>query len=329
MVYLQTPPVAADSLVIDVKRRLDSEGWQGLVVVEKDVPVGLIMKASLNQQLSGQYGVSLYYSRPVQMVMDKFPLIVDAESSLEKVAALAQSRPEEKLYDLIVVIREGKYSGTVSVMDLVKHLADIRIQLAANANPLTGLAGNRVIDDKIRLSVTSKRPFAALYLDLDNFKAFNDKYGFERGDAAIKLTANILKEVTEIYGEQDAFVGHIGGDDFIILLSHSVPSTFVAEQIIRKFDSEIRSLYFSDDLVQRCIVVFNRKGNREEFPIMSISIAIVNSCCNQFANHLEVAEVAAGLKRRAKSIEGSVWVNDRRTQHCSIENGLGADGGQQ
>ena len=329
MVHLQTPPVAADSLVIDVKRRLDSEGWQGLVVVEKDVPVGLIMKASMNQQLSGQYGVSLYYNRPVHIVMDIFPLIVDADSSLEQVAALAQSRPEDKLYDLIVVTRRGKYLGTVSVMDLLKHLTDLRIQLAANANPLTGLAGNRVIDDKIRLAVKSKHPFAALYLDLDNFKAFNDKYGFERGDAAIKLTADIIKKVTGIYGEQDAFVGHIGGDDFIILLSHNILSTFVAEQIIQKFDSRIRSLYFPDDLAQRCIVVFNRKGKREEYPIMSISIAIVDSSCNQFTNHLEVAEVAANLKRRAKSIDGSIWVNDRRTQHCSMENGLRADSGHQ
>ena len=316
-VLLKTPPVPAEVLVVDVKNRLEAEKWQGFVVVENDVPVGLIMKSSLNQLLSGQYGVSLYYSRPVQSVMDPSPLVVDADSSLEIVSTLLQNRPEGNLYDLIVVTRGGKYLGTVSVMDLLTHLTDLRIQLAANANPLTGLAGNRVIDEKFQHAVMQKDPFVALYLDLDNFKAFNDKYGFERGDAVLKLTASILKEAIGGYGEKDAFLGHIGGDDFIILLSEKVSFVSVAERIILKFDAEIRSLYSPEDLAQECIVVPNRKGNREEFPIMSISIAVVDSCCRNFTSHLEIAEIAANLKHRAKAMRGSVWVSDRRVEPCA------------
>lgn len=311
-VVQKSPAVPCEALVIDVKNRLDIEKWQGIVVVQQDVPVGLVMKHALNQQLSSQYGVSLYSGRSVELVMDSSPLIVDGDLSLENVAALANQRPEEKLYDLIVVTCEGKYLGTVSIMDLLRQLTDMRIQLAMNASPLTGLPGNRVIDEKIQLVIRQNRPFAAMYIDLDNFKAFNDKYSFERGDAAIKLTANILKQSVADFGSKDAFVGHIGGDDFIVLLVDGAPHDVVADQIIKEFDNRIRSLYVHEDLEKGYIEVANRKKNVERYPIMSISIAIVDSCCQQFKNYLEVAEMAAELKHRAKSVEGSAWVQERR-----------------
>ncbi len=311
-VIQKTPAVPCAALVMDVKNRLDIEKWQGIVVVEQDVPVGLVMKHALNQQLSSPYGLSLYYGRSVELVMDSSPLVVDAALSLETVAALANQRPEVNLYDLIVVINEKKYQGTVSIMDLLRQLTDLRIQLAMNANPLTGLPGNRVIDEKIQLVIRQNKPFSALYIDLDNFKAFNDKYSFERGDAAIKLTANILKNSVADFGGQDAFVGHIGGDDFIVLLVDDAPYGVVAEQIIKEFDNRIRSLYVPEDLAKGYIEVVGRKNSIERYPIMSISIAVVDSGCQLFENYLEVAEMAAELKHRAKAMEGSVWVQERR-----------------
>lgn len=311
-VVQKSPAVSGEALVIDVKNRMDIEKWQGLVVVKQDVPVGLVMKHALNQQLSSQYGVSLYSGRSVELVMDSSPLIVDEALSLENVAALANQRPEEKLYDLIVVTSEAKYQGTVSIMDLLRQLTDLRIQLAMNANPLTGLPGNRLIDEKIQLVIRQNKTFAALYIDLDNFKAFNDKYGFERGDAAIILTANILKQSVANFGGNDAFVGHIGGDDFIVLLVDGAPYGVVAEQIIKEFDQRIRSLYGPEDLATGYIAVVGRKNSFERYPIMSISIAVVDSGCKLFTNYLEVAEMAAELKHRAKSMEGSVWVQERR-----------------
>jgi diguanylate cyclase (GGDEF)-like protein len=318
-VVQKSPAVPCGALVIDVKNRLDIEKWQGIVVLEQEAPVGLVMKHALNHQLSSQYGVSLYYGRSVELVMDGSPLIVDAGLSLENVAALANQRPEEKLYDLIVVTSEGKYQGTVSIMDLLRQLSNLRIQLAMNANPLTGLPGNRVIDEKIQFAVRQNRPFAAMYIDLDNFKAFNDKYGFERGDTVIQLTANILKHNAAEHGGQDAFVGHIGGDDFIVLLFESAQYGMVAEHIIKEFDEKIRSLYVAEDLAQGYIVVASRKKSLELYPIMSISIAVVDSCCHPIKNYLEVAELAAELKHRAKSIEGSVWVQERRNAAQAVK----------
>lgn len=312
-VVQQIPAVSRQTLVADVKNRLEAEKWQGIVVTDQDVPVGLVMKSSLNQHLSTQYGVSLYSSRSVELLMDKAPLLVDIGLPLEKVAELANQRSEEKLYDLIIVTKDDRYHGTVSVMDLLRQLSDLRIQLAMNANPLTGLPGNRVIDQKIQMAIQQNSSFVAVYIDLDNFKAFNDKYGFERGDAAIKLTAEVLQSQVDKYGGAEGFVGHIGGDDFFVLLVDASASyVVVAEQIIKEFDEKIRSLYSPSDLAQGCIAVASRKKSIERYPMMSISLAVVDSCCHSFQNFLEVAELAAELKHRAKSIEGSVWVQERR-----------------
>ena len=306
----RTPHFKGDVLVVDVKKRLDSEQWQGIVVVENDEPVGLVMRDFMNYQLSSQYGVSLYYGRPIKLIMDEQPLSVEAGCSLEQVAEAARNRPEANLYDLIIVTERGKYLGTVSVMELLSRITNLRIMLAANANPLTGLPGNLVIEEKLKQAL--QHEFAALYIDLDNFKAFNDKYGFEMGDRVLKLTAVIIKEVTAAYKQEDIFLGHIGGDDFLILVYQPAAATAIAERIIREFDARIPGLYSPEDLARGYIIVPDRRGDKQQFQIMSISIAITENRGHRFTNHLEVGEVAAQLKKRAKLIDGSAWVIDQR-----------------
>ena len=305
-----TPSFNAAALVIDVKKRLDSELWQGVVVVENNRPVGLVMRDALNFQLSSQYGVSLYYGRPIRIIMDEQPLVVDVGCSLEQVSEMARNRAQAKQYDLIIVTDSGEYQGIVSVMDLLASITDLRIMLATNANPLTRLPGNLVIEEKLKQAL--QQNFAAIYIDLDNFKAFNDKYGFEMGDKAIKLTASIMKEVAAEYDEKDAFLGHIGGDDFLILLYNLDYAIEWAERIIAKFDAQISSLYLQEDLERGYIMVLDRRGEKQQFPLMGISIALVDNQNHQFTNYLEVSEVAAQLKKKAKMIEGSTWVSDRR-----------------
>jgi len=305
-----TPSFDTDALVIDVKKRLDSELWQGIAVVKNNKPVGLVMRDALNFQLSSQYGASLYYGRPIRIIMDEQPLIVDSGCSLEQVAELARNRAQAKEYDLIIVTDNGEYRGTISVMDLLSSITDLRIMLATNANPLTGLPGNLIIEEKLKQAL--KQDFAALYIDLDNFKAFNDKYGFEMGDRALKLTASILKEIVADYDEKDVFLGHIGGDDFLALLYNLGHVMEWVERIISEFDARIPSLYSQEDLERGYIMIRDRRGEMQNFPIMGISIAVVDNENRQFTNYLEVSEVAAQLKKKAKMIEGSAWVNNRR-----------------
>ncbi|MDR7867415.1 MAG: GGDEF domain-containing protein [Sporomusaceae bacterium] len=311
--------IARQSLAVDGQKTvaetkdLFPEGTlQGIVVVEDQKPVGLVMKNELYYRLGSQYGVPLYYRRPIRLLMDKEPLIVDAGMPLEAVSHQAMARQESKLYDLIIVTKGGRYWGTVSIIDLLRQLTDSQIRSAANANPLTGLPGNLVIEEHLKRLVAQHEPFAVLYVDLDNFKAFNDRYGFEQGDRALRLTSTVLNQAIAACSDSHAdFLGHIGGDDFIIL-SRPEKTDALCQAIIVRFDREFRALYSPEDLARGFITVPNRKGQDENFPLTTVSIAVVDNTERRFINYLELGEIAAQLKRRAKAIEGSVYLIDRR-----------------
>jgi diguanylate cyclase (GGDEF)-like protein len=299
-------------IVSEAAGMIEEDKVQGIVVVDGHKPVGLVMKNTLYYHLGGHYGVSLYYKRPVELIMDKQPLVVDMALALETVSKMAMAREEAKLYDLIIVTRDGAHYGAVSIMDLLQQLTELQIRSAANSNPLTGLPGNLLIEDKLKKLVEKSDGFAVLYVDLDNFKAFNDKYGFERGDMVIELTAAILRSCVAAHADATvSFVGHIGGDDFVIMTSPEKAAD-MCHYIITEFNERIKTLYPIEDLAQGYITVPNRKGDKENYPIMTISIAVVDNEQRMFGNYLEIVEIAAQLKKRAKMLEGSVWVSERR-----------------
>ncbi len=185
-----------------------------------------------------------------------------------------------------------------------------RIDRNRNASPLTGLPGNLQIMREIDYRIEKNLPFAAIYADLDNFKSYNDAYGFLKGDVAIKLTADILSDEAGI-SDLDSFIGHIGGDDFIVIVNPAFADN-VCSGIIEKFDKRIRALYVDEDLERGHIVTYNRQGDQTQFPIMSISLAVVTSEHKAYTSYLEISDIAAELKRKAKSISGSICVRNCR-----------------
>jgi len=189
-----------------------------------------------------------------------------------------------------------------------------RAKQVKSFNPLTGLPGNILIEEEIKARVA--RPnnlFAVMYLDLDNFKAYNDVYGFLKGDEVIKLVAHIMDQTVKELGNKDDFVGHIGGDDYIII---STPDKVdnLCQNIINKFDSTIPFFYAPDDRRNGFITTRDRKNNLVKYPIMTISIAVVTNMKRPINSHWDVADIASELKRFAKSQEGSIFVVDRRSQ---------------
>ena len=186
-----------------------------------------------------------------------------------------------------------------------------RVEVSSSLSPLTRLPGNLAIEAELRRRIEEGEPFAVLYLDLDNFKAFNDVYGFAHGDEAIQLIASTAVDVVHRRGTPQDFVGHIGGDDFIVV---TLPdrSEEVAREVIDTFDRDIRKLYTAQDLRQGYIETRDRRGTLNRFPIMSLSIAIVSSDQRPLENYAQIGEAAAELKRYAKSIGGSVYVKDKR-----------------
>ena len=314
--------VAPEALTQNMLVYFKNTDLEGLVVLKEQQPVGLLMRNQLYYQLGTTYGISLYLGRPVGLLMDDKPLIVDYETSLEIVSQWAMHRSKQHLYDLIIVTSSGYYSGVVSIMNLLNTLTTMRIQLAANANPLTHLPGNLIIEERLKNNVAAGLPFAVLYIDLDNFKAFNDLYGFEHGDKVLVFTANLLRDCVQTHsvGGND-FLGHIGGDDFIIITCPDKMEV-LCKNIVKKFDHNIRDYYQNEDIKKGYITIRDRKGRLDLFPIMSLSIGIAHNLHQQFNNYLEVGEVAADLKKKAKEIPGSVWVTDKRNNNSACQTTL-------
>lgn len=305
------PAIEKEVPVSKLEQIFDETSLDGIAVVEKGRPVGLVMKNKLYYRLGTNYGVSLYQNRPVALIMDKSPLIVDSGMPIEEVSQIAMSREGNNIYDLIIVVNEEQYAGMVSIMSLLNNITSIQISHAHNSNPLTGLPGNLVIECRLKNLLKDNKDFAVLYIDLDNFKAFNDKYGFERGDKAILMTVEIIRESLANSGCSDGFLGHIGGDDFIII-TRSVVARVISENIIGSFNKGIQTLYNSEDISRGFIEVINRRGEIEQFPVMSVSIAVVTNSTRGYSNYLEIGEVAAELKKVAKRSQGSSVVYDRR-----------------
>jgi diguanylate cyclase (GGDEF)-like protein len=172
------------------------------------------------------------------------------------------------------------------------------------------LPGNQAISAEIRRRLAASRPLAVLYTDIDYFKAYNDVYGYEQGNVMIHKTAQIIQELQEACGD-DIFVGHIGGDDFIVLCDPTYAEPICTE-ICARFDREIPRLYNYKHQVEKKIVCRNRQGHIQEFPLATISIAIVTNEHRAFQDPLEIAAVAAEVKKLAKSQTGSTFVRDRR-----------------
>lgn len=180
-----------------------------------------------------------------------------------------------------------------------------------DANPLTKLPGNVSILNEIQGRIDKKGLFAVCYTDLDKFKAFNDKYGFQNGDEVIKNTARILIESVQKKGTTTDFIGHIGGDDFVVITSPE-KAEGLCKNIIAKFDTMIPELYTKEDRKKGYIVAKDRQGKKRKIAFISISIAVVSNENKKIKHVGEVGELGAELKEYAKSLKGSVYVTERR-----------------
>ena len=178
-------------------------------------------------------------------------------------------------------------------------------------SPLTGLPGNVQIQSELKKRVLKKESFAVLYFDLDNFKAYNDTYGFLCGDEIIKQTARTIVSNVNTNETMHNFVGHIGGDDFVAIVSNKNYEE-TCQKIIIEFDEKIKQYYTKEDLERGYLEVPNRRGIIEEMPIVSISIGVVEVDANRFDNVLDIGEVGAEVKHLAKTTPGSAYAVDRR-----------------
>lgn len=184
-------------------------------------------------------------------------------------------------------------------------------EMYLDASPLTRLPGGIAIENVLKKRIDSSQPIAFCVLDLDNFKAFNDRYGYANGSEVIKETAHIVENAVKLKGSPEDFIGHVGGDDFVVITTPDYMRE-VSTEIINQFDRRILEFYDPVDRERGHILGKTRQGVEMQFPIMSISIAIVTNERRKLTNPLEASEIAAELKDYAKTIPKSVFVVDKR-----------------
>ena len=221
-----------------------------------------------------------------------------------------------ELPDKVRGIDAGADDYVVKPFEPTELLARVRMVIRRTAqeleaNPLTKLPGNVSIEKEIETRLAAKKLLAVCYCDLDRFKAFNDHYGFERGDRAITLTAKVLLDAAKRFGNPDDFVGHIGGDDFIVVTTPD-RSDAVCRAIIEQFDARILQLYDEPDRARHHLVHTDRKGNLVIVGVMTISVAVVTNAQRTLTHLGQIAQIGAELKAYAKRFEKSLYVKDQR-----------------
>jgi diguanylate cyclase (GGDEF)-like protein len=184
-----------------------------------------------------------------------------------------------------------------------------------SASPLTGLPGNVTIEQEIQRRMDAGHPFALLQIDIDYFKSYNDYYNYARGDEAIKRLSGILLDVLKEKGDLTDFVGHIGGDDFVVIVLPE-RAELVGEEIIRRFDEAVPSLYEPEDRARGYIEVPNRRHVAERFPFMSLTVVLVSTDRIPVSHLAQLEDVARELKALGKGLAGSVLVRERRSDRA-------------
>lgn len=301
------------------------------IVVADDDPLLATLLREILEDAGYQVFVASNGDELVRLAQAEAPdlLLIDLMMPLmDGFEAIRQLRNDTRTAHLpmIILTARGNSNEVVSGFDngaddyIVKPydadvlLARIRGHLRRAAqlpvrNPLTGLPGNMLLKAELQRLLDQQRHFCLLYIDLDNFKAFNDVYGFARGDQAIHTLANVLTSTAD---EAD-FVGHIGGDDFAII-HHGSAIEQLCQRLIQAFDQQIRHLYEPDDLERGSIESYDRHGVVRSFSLLSISIAVISTAWRDFTTVDEMSKIAAELKRAAKAIPQSNYQFDRYHQ---------------
>jgi diguanylate cyclase (GGDEF)-like protein len=309
------------------------EGGESLLVVDDDPFIARLLEIELKAAgydvrvaSDGEQALAAAQERPPSLVladvmmpnMDGFELTrrlrQDPRTATVSVIMLtARGLSADKLEGFAI----GADDYIVKPFDTPELLARIRGVLnrsseARERSAMTGLAGNVAIEDEIERRVSAGEPFAVLYVDLDGFKSFNDRYGFLRGDDVIRETARVVGEATRETAGAESFVGHAGGDDFVVVVPPE-HATAAAQRIVQAFDEMVPALYDVDDRANGYIEVTNRRGDLQRFPLLTMSIGIASTEKRMFRHYAEAVTVAIEMKQYTKQTGASSWSIDRRT----------------
>ena len=305
-----------------------------ILIADDDPDIRDILKITLSEEnyetleaQNGEEALEIIRSKPLDLALldYKMPKMDGRQvCNLVKKDLLLQHLPiimvtgKGEINDRIGGINAGADDYIVKPFEPKELLARIRMVLRRTqrdleANPLTRLPGNIAILNEFSKCINSKNKFAVCYADLDKFKAYNDKYGFEHGDNVIRETARIRLGAVHQSGRPEDFLGHIGGDDFVVVTTPEFADS-ICEKIIRDFDKISPSFYNQEDRENGFIIGYDRQSKIHKIPLLSISIGVVTNEMRDITHVAQIGEIGAELKKLAKNIEKSNYVKDKRQE---------------
>ena len=284
-----------------------NDALHAIPVVVDGYPVGLISRGNMINNYDRPFRRDLYGRKSCEVMMDRAPMLVEHGVSLQELSNLILNSDPRHLSSGFIITDNGLYLGMGNAHDLLRLISTMQSNAARYANPLTLLPGNTPICEHIDYLINSRSPFVTCYFDLDNFKPFNDVYGFQKGDEVIKLTGRLL---SAICGKYD-FIGHIGGDDFIILFQ-STDWERRCNSFLTEITDAFQQFYAEDDRRRGGINMEDRQGRPCFYPILTISIASILVTPDKFTSHHEVSESCISAKKQAKKMSGNSLFVERR-----------------
>ncbi|MFI4939822.1 MAG: GGDEF domain-containing protein [Burkholderiales bacterium] len=307
---LRTVPVVSPELNNNQVYQLfiDDPDLHIVPVVDKSKPIGIITRASLIDHFARIYARELYGKKSCTLFMDDKPMIADKNTSLQELSRTIVDSDRHHLFNGFIITDQGRYLGMGTGHDLMREITQMQINAARYANPLTLLPGNVPINEHMERLLHGEGGFVACYADLDHFKPYNDVYGYRKGDDVLQLAGRILSAHCD--ADQD-FIGHIGGDDYIILFQ-SEDWEARCNAILEAFADLIPEHYSEADRLCGGYTSEDRCGNQIFHPLVTLSLGVVKVEPSQYDTHHEIATAAAEAKKQAKKIAGNSLFIDRR-----------------
>ena len=276
------------------------------VVNNNNEPLGIFYESQIKEYVYSPYGMSILLNENSQKsklknYISKCPS-TDVRSDITTIIELYSNAAET---NGIIITQNTKYLGFLSASDIIKIMHEENLIAARDQNPLTKMPGNRVVEKKIS-SLSANKPYILCYFDLDNFKAYNDKYGFRNGDRIIQLFADILHKHLSV----DFFKGHIGGDDFFVCAKADKDELEQLQKVMIEFVNQAKSFYSQEDREQGYILSTDREGQKKRFALLSVSAAVlfVNYIkTSEYTNHIN--NILSLQKKIAKAAEDKISIS--------------------
>jgi len=271
---------------------------QGIPVLDGNKVAGLVMKDRFLSKLATQYGVSLFMRRPIKIIMDNNPLVVDYGDHFYDVSKFATARPDANLYDYIIVKKDDCYYGVATVKDLLEKSIRLEATYTRYLDQFTGFPGKMIIDRKLSELVQKGNPFSVLFINFRNYEDYKFRYGAENGDRLILMLSRYLKRYISNSGNDNMFIGYSGRGEFIITVENHETDN-LCNDVSQCFDEAVEALHSNRHFAKENLKLINKSDEVEKEGIC-IGITVINNQNTNFGDKYKIYYEALKIRRRQK-----------------------------